>query len=66
MSPFSYVGQGRKGKTDFQQELTEVTEISGSSLSSCVKLLWLRFSSDAKKTVIVVALVPYGLNPPLS
>jgi hypothetical protein len=43
--PFSYVGQGRKGKekTDFEQKLTEVTEISVASLRSCVKLLCLRF-----------------------
>jgi hypothetical protein len=31
--------QRRKGKTDFEQELTEVTESSVSSLSSCVKIL---------------------------
>jgi hypothetical protein len=35
--------QRRKGKTGFEQELREVTEISVFSLSSCVKLLCLSF-----------------------
>jgi hypothetical protein len=40
---------GRKETTDFEQELTEVTEISVSNLGSCIKLLCERPSSDAEK-----------------
>jgi hypothetical protein len=41
--------QRREEKRDFEQELTEVTEFSVSSLSSCIEILCLRCPPTRKK-----------------